>query len=122
MHPGPVDSVHLIPIPVILWSQVSPILTGVSKETDPFEAIKQIENLQLNRRLEQCRSFVLGALTGAERRVVALLVEEGLSDREIGSRLSISSRTVEQHLRSAYQKAAAHWEMERVDRATLRGC
>ena len=119
LHPEPDDQVHLIPIPVILWSQVSPVLTDISQVMDPFEAADRIRHLQLNQRLEQCRAFVLGSLTEAERRVVALLVQEGLSDREIADRLSNSPRTVEQHLRSAYKKAEAHWELESVDRTSL---
>lgn len=62
---------------------------------------------------------MLRNLTPAEERVVALLVHDGQSDVEIAAHLGISSRTVEQHLRSAYRKAAAHWNMENVNRAGL---
>jgi non-specific serine/threonine protein kinase len=43
------------------------------------------------------------SLTAREREV-ALLVAEGLTDRQIASRLSISERTVHAHLRSGYAK------------------
>lgn len=69
--------------------------------------------------MTQARSFVLGALTPAEERVVSLLVREGLSDRQLAARLNLSTRTVEQQLRSAYGKAADHWELDSVNRAQL---
>ncbi len=119
MHPKPGDDVHLIPIPITLWSQVSPAMSGLSQVADPFEAIARVHKLQLDEKMEQARSFVLGALTPAEENVVCLLVQEGLSDQEIAGRLSLSPRTVEQHLRSAYRKAANHWELADVNRAGL---
>jgi CRISPR-associated Csx14 family protein len=119
MHPQAGDEVHLIPIPVILWSQVSPAMTGLSQVADPFEAVERVRKLQLAEKMDLARSFVLGALTHAEESVVRLLVREGLSDQEIAGRLSLSPRTVEQHLRAAYRKAADHWELSDVSRAGL---
>jgi CRISPR-associated Csx14 family protein len=119
LHPEPGDEVHLIPIPVILWSQVSPVLTDLRQAQDPFEALGRIRQLQLRERLDQARAFVLGSLTAAERRVVELLVREGLAGQEIADRLVISPRTVEGQLRSAYLKAANHWELPDVGRAQL---
>jgi len=119
LHPQPGDEVHLLAIPVLLRDYLSPALTHLRHIDDPYEALQLIEQLDLNRKLESAASFIQGALTGAERRVVALLVLEGLSDQEIASRLLLSPRTVEQHLRSAYAKAAAHWELETVNRTQL---
>jgi DNA-binding CsgD family transcriptional regulator len=119
LHPEPGDLAHLIPIPVIRWSQVSPLLSGLSQVDDPFEAIARVERLQLAERMEQARSFTRGALTFAEEKVVALLVGEGLSDAEIAGRLGLSPRTVGDHLSSAYQKAANHWELADVGRTQL---
>ncbi len=110
LHPQPGEDVQLIPIPVILWSHLAPPLLRLNDVDDPFTAVRSIQSMQLTERLEFMRSFVLGSLTPAERRVVTLLVREGLSDTEIASRLYLSPRTVEQHLRAAYQKAADHWE------------
>lgn len=119
LHPQPDDQVHLIPIPLIRWSQVTPLLTDLSHLEDPYQAVARVQQLQLAHKIEQARSLVLGALTPAERLVVKLLVREGLGDSEIAERLSLSPRTVEQHLRSAYQKAAHHWELADVNRAQL---
>ena len=119
LHPQPGDQVHLIPIPVVQWSNISPMLLDLANIEDPYEALKHQENLRLNERLEDMRAFVRGSLTPAEARVVALLVTEGLSDQEIATRLSLSTRTVEQHLRSAYSKAAAHWGLSDVNRTQL---
>jgi CRISPR-associated Csx14 family protein len=119
LHPEPGDRVHLIDIPVILWGQVSPVLTDLNEIEDPFEAVERVRQLRLGEKLEQARSFVLGSLTAAERRVVDLLVREGLSDIEIAERLVLSPRTVEGQLRSAYRKAADHWALEEVKRAGM---
>jgi len=119
LHPQPHDDVRLIPIPFILWSQISPSLTNIIQEEDPLQAIENIRQLQLNKKIDNARSYILNSLTASERKVTALLVRDGLSDKEIADRLSISPRTVEQHLRSAYIKAANHWELENVNRTQL---
>ena len=45
-----------------------------------------------------------GARLTARERETARLAAEGLTDRQIAARLSISERTVHAHLRSAYAK------------------
>lgn len=119
LHPEPGDEVHLLPIPVLLRSYISPALTGLRHVQDAAQALKHFQDLALEERLADCRSFVLGALTPAEQRAVLLLVREGLSDNEIAARLGVSPRTVEQQLRAAYAKAADHWQIEAVSRAQL---
>jgi CRISPR-associated Csx14 family protein len=119
LHPPISDQAQLVSIPVIRWSQVSPVFSGLLEAEDPFEAVMSIQNLQLEEKMEQSHSFVLEALTPGERKVVELLVREGLSDEELAGRLYVSPRTIEGHLRSAYSKAAAHWGLETVSRAQL---
>jgi len=116
MHPQPGDQVHLIEVPFILWSRISPVLGDLGQMDDPHKAVERVRQLQLVERMETIRSFVLGVLTPAEQRVVALLVAQGLTDKQLAGRLSLSARTVEQHLRTAYTKAANHWELESVNR------
>jgi CRISPR-associated protein Csx14 len=119
LHPQPGDQVQLIPVPFLLWSQVSPVLSGLGEVEDPYEALKKARNQKLAERREQARSYLLGSLTPAELRVVSALAQEGLTDHQIAERLSLSPRTVEQHLRSAFIKAANHWELPSVTRAQL---
>jgi CRISPR-associated Csx14 family protein len=119
LHPLPGDRVELVEIPVILWSQLSPAALLLAQENDPYKALDIVRKLQLEEKITNARSFLLGSLTRGEFPVVELLVREGLSDQEIGARLSLSPRTVEQHLRSAYSKAAVHWELDQVGRSQL---
>lgn len=119
LHPKPGDDTHLIPIPVILWSQVSPVFTDLGEIEDPFQAIARIRELHISEKIDAARTFVLGSLSPAERRVVQSLVRDGLSDQELAKALHLSPRTIEQHLRSAYTKAAAHWDIASVNRTQL---
>lgn len=119
MHAAPGDECHLIEIPVLLWRAVSPVLTDLSEIEDPFVAVERQRALRLQETLDEARSFMLGVLSPAERRTVELLVRESLSDQELAARLALSPRTVEQHLRSAYRKAAVHWALTEVNRTQL---
>ncbi len=119
LHPGPGDDATLVEIPVLPASPAASILFQSVDSDDPTAALELQKALRLKERLDEARAFVRGALTPAEGRVVELLVREGLGDLEIGERLALSPRTVEQHLRSAYTKAAAHWDLPPVNRAQL---
>jgi CRISPR-associated Csx14 family protein len=111
--------VRLIPIPVIPWGRLSPAFDALRKVSDPFAAAEQLANLRLREQWDIARIFVLTRLTDAEKNVAELLVREGLSQNEIAESLSISARTVEQHLRSAYRKAEDHWDLENVNQTQL---
>lgn len=119
LHAEPGDTFSLIEIPVVLWSAVSPVLTDLSQVDDPFAAVERQRALRVQEALEQARSFVLGALSPAERRAVEPLVRHGLSDAELAQRLSLSPKTVEKHLGEAYAKAGVHWGLEKVSRTQL---
>lgn len=110
---------RLIPIPVITWGRLSPVFDVLRTVDNPFEAANRLAELRLREQWDLARIFVLTGLSGAERPVVELLVRDGLSQNEIAERLTLSPRTVEQHLRSAYRKAADHWELESVNQTQL---
>jgi len=119
LHPTPEDDARLISVPILRWSNLSPILTDLSEIDDPFQAIERQSRLRLREQIEMARAFVGGVLSPAERRVVRELVKHGGGDIEIAEQLSLSPRTVERHLGEAYAKAAVHWGLTTVTRAQL---
>lgn len=118
LHANPDEWVRLIQIPVIPWGRISPAFASLREVVDPFEAVEKLNKLRLREQWDQARIFLLSGLSPAERSVVELLVRDGLSQNEIAEKLALSARTVEQHLRSAYQKAEEHWELENDVRQT----
>jgi CRISPR-associated Csx14 family protein len=110
---------RLIPIPVIPWGRLSPVFDALREVTDPFEAAKRLTELRLREQWDAARIFQLTKVSAAEREVLALLARDGLNQAEIADRLALSPRTVESHLRSAYRKAAEHWQVEDVNQAQL---
>jgi CRISPR-associated Csx14 family protein len=112
LHIGAGEWCRLIPIPVIPWGRLSPVFDVLRAVDDPFAAAEKLSELRLRDQWDQARIFVLTRLSAAEKNVVELLVRDGVNQNEIAEALNISPRTVEQHLRSAYQKAEEHWELE----------
>jgi len=119
LHPKAGDEVHLLRIPVALWSSVSPILLDLAQVDDPFEAYERQRLTKLRVEFQRAKEFVERELTVSERQVVALLVQEMLSDEEIAQRLCKSKRTIEQQLRAAYRKARFYYEVGEVGRVHL---
>ncbi len=119
LHAAEGEWARLIPIPVIPWGRLSPVFDSLRDVEDPFDAVQRLGGLRLREQWDAARIFLLTQLTASERQAVELLVREGLTQSEIADRLSISPRTVEQHLRSAYRKAADHWELADVNQAQL---
>ncbi len=60
-----------------------------------------------------------GRLTRAERRIVALTCE-GLTNPEIGERLSVSPRTVQRHLYEVFRKVGVSSRTQLVAEAVRR--
>lgn len=119
LHPQPGDEVHLLRIPVALWSSVSPILLDIGQVDDPFEAYERQRLSKVREEYQRAKGFVEGELTPSERQAVALLVQGMLSDEEIAQRLCKSKRTIEQQLRTAYRKARDYYQIGEVGRVHL---
>ncbi len=109
----------LIPIPVIPWGRLSPAFDILHSVDDPFTAARQLSEFRLREQWDMARIFILTKISPAELAVVEHLVCEDLNQNEIAEKLSLSQRTVEQHLRSAYRKAADHWDVENVNQTQL---
>lgn len=118
LHPQP-GQAQLLPVPVLRWSQVSPVLTDLVLSDDPFEAAARQERLRQADALRLPRSFVRTVLSEAERQVVRLAVKEGLSDAQIAARLGRSRKTVGHQLSSAYAKASEHFSIQGANRHVL---
>jgi len=119
LHAAVGEWARLIPIPVIAWGRLSPAFDALRRVDDPLAAAQALSRLRLREQWDAARIFVLTRLSPAELSAVELLSREGLGQNEIAARLSLSPRTVEQHLRSAYRKAAEHWDLEDVNQAQL---
>lgn len=119
LHAGAGEWARLILIPVIPWGRLSPVFDVLRAVDDPFTAAEQLSRLRLREQWDLSRIFVLTKLSASESNIVKLLVNEGLNQAEIALRLALSPRTVEQHLRSAYRKAAEHWQMVDINQAQL---
>lgn len=119
LHAAKGEWVRLIPIPVIPWGRLSPVFDALRAVDDPFAAANRLSQLRLREQWDLARIFVLTKLSPAELAVVELLSHAGLSQTEAAEKLALSPRTVEQHLRAAYRKAAEHWEVESVNQTQL---
>jgi CRISPR-associated protein Csx14 len=119
LHAASGEWARLIPIPVIPWGRLSPVFDLLRSVEDPLAAAESLIRYRMREQWDAARIFILSQLTPAERAVIELLAGAGLSQGEISRRLNLSPRTVEQHLRSVYRKAADHWELEHVNQTQL---
>jgi CRISPR-associated protein Csx14 len=118
LHPQSGEA-RLIRVPVLRWSEVSPVLTDLMLSDDPFEALQRQEERLQEDALRSARLFVEQELSPAERDVVRLVVCDGLTDAQIGEATHRSPKTVGHHLSSAYAKARAFFGLTQADRHTL---
>lgn len=93
----------LAPVPVLCWSSVSPALTALVREEDPFRAValqqERLAEEETDRRREE---FLKEVLTPEQWRVLGNYVTHGGTNRQIALRLDRSVRTVEKHLEEIY--------------------
>ena len=103
MHARPGDAVSLLPVPVLRWSSVSPVMTELAVREDPWEAIhaQRFLRQEEDRRLK--REFVEHRLRSAERDLVRLACQ-GLDNATIARRLHKSEKTVANQFTRIYEK------------------
>lgn len=95
-------------------------MVGASPEPNPLreeltrnlvhhaEAVCRLAHDLRDAATEAGRDGEAGRLTGRELQVVRLIAEEGLTNREIATRLGIRRRTVESHVEHIYSKIGVH--------------
>ena len=93
----------LILVPVLRWSSVSPVLTGLALREDPWEAIQAQRSIKQQEEHLRKTEFVEHWLTPAEREVVRLACK-GLDNAVIGKHLHKSEKTVEKQFTAIYAK------------------
>lgn len=111
--PQPGDRYALVPIPVPLWSESSPILTDLIRYDDPWEAVQAQRRLKEQEIGQRRREFLEHRLTPAERGLLEALVRHGGSSKELAARLHKSRRTVDHQFASIYRKARAFFNYSR---------
>ena len=113
MHVRPGDKVWLVPVPVLRWSSVSPVLTELARREDPWEAIRAQRAIREEEEQRRKREFVEHWLTPAERKVVRLVCQ-GLDNAAIARRLGKREKTVANQLTEVYKKLH-EWRGFRTD-------
>lgn len=113
MHAAPGDHVSLVPVPVLRWSTVSPVLTELALREDPWEAIQAQRFMQQEEDRRRKRDFLEHWLTPAERKVV-WLASLGLDNAAIAQRLDKSEKTIANQLTNIYAKLH-EWRGFRTD-------
>lgn len=102
MQPG--DYVKLIPVPVLRWSVISPVLTDLAYSADPWEALQSQQQIVLRKEWQRKKEFINHVLTPAERQVLKMVARDALSNDAIAHLLHKSIRTVKNHLSHVYEK------------------
>jgi CRISPR-associated protein Csx14 len=103
MHVRSGDRISLVPIPVLRWSTVSPVLTELAIREDPWEAIQTQQSIRQEEDRRRKREFIEHLLTPAERELVRLACT-GLDNAALARRLHKSEKTVANQLTSVYEK------------------
>jgi DNA-binding NarL/FixJ family response regulator len=102
---------------------ISTALRSLSAGESAFEPGQERAALRLlGRMARQAReiSEVASTITAREREVLAL-ISEGLSTRQVASRLNLSPKTVETHIGKLYRKLGARTRVQALSRAVELG-
>jgi len=103
MHRAAGDTLQVVSVPVIRWSDAATASILLSGVDDPWEAIRRQQEFALHEALRRRREFWEHHLTPAQRRVAELLVREGLDNAAIARRLGKSEHTVANQLTRIYR-------------------
>jgi CRISPR-associated protein Csx14 len=103
MHVRPSDRMWLVPVPVLRWSAVSPVLTELALREDPWEAIQTQRVMQREEDRRRKWEFVEHWLTPAERELVRLACK-GLDNAAIARQSHKSEKTVANQFTRVYEK------------------
>jgi len=106
--PEPGDQYSLVPVPVIRWTDRSPLETDLARAETPQEALREQETLRRDMRYEL---FLKGELTGAEHEVARLLAQ-GLSNEAIAAQRGVAMNTVTKQVSDIYGKWRAFFGLE----------
>lgn len=113
MHLRPGVAALLVPVPVLRWSAVSPVLTELALREDPWEAIQAQRAMRQEEDRRRKREFLEEWLTRAEREVVRLVCQ-GLDNAAVARQLHKKEKTVINQLTTIYDKFH-EWRGYRTD-------
>lgn len=118
LHSDGDDSFQVIAVPVIRWADAATVRLLLDGPDDPWEAIHRQQEFASSEEQRRRREFWRHYLTPAQRRVVELLVREGLDNVSIARRLGKSERTIANQLSQVY-RSYQEWRGVPATRATL---
>ena len=120
MHVQPGHEGHLVPVPVLRWSSISPVSTELALREDPWEAIQAQQLMRKQENWHRKREFVEHYLTLAEREVFRLACQAGLNNAIIAKKLGKAEKTVANQFTKIFKKLSDHFGMlEIIDRPKL---
>jgi hypothetical protein len=125
LHAEPGDRVALIEVPLMQWSSLPGVVRSNQFGDTPQQAANRSLHLQQITGQHQVDAF-LKKLSRAEKELLILLVQTGVSNDELAKRLFKSPKTIANQLNSIYRKFALHYQLStKPDRgqviATLSG-
>lgn len=105
MHAQPSEEVqmHMVSVPVVRWANEATV-SALLEVDDPLVALQRQETITQRDRARRCQEFFKRYLTPKERKLVELLVREGLDNATLARRLKKKEQTVANQLTSVYRK------------------
>ena len=119
MHARPGHEGHLVAVPVLRWSNISPASTELMLYEDPWEAIQAQQSMRDHEDWRHKREFVEGHLTRAEREVFRLACQTGLGNAAIAEELGKAEKTVANQFTKIFAKLSTHFRMIELNRSRI---